>query len=222
MATLQQAPRLIHQGKKFIEKIPFYQVPQDLMDIILHKLDGKSGNQMKIMWVLLGSAGDGSFRISEKWICERTGMSQPAYIRARKALIERGWLRLEKGCIYLLLDEIRAQGTTSSCVPNCGTTSGFTGTTSSNALGITSNPNQACRDVMYNIKENKINIKEIEKLESRFGKDGALLKGEGWIDTYIPNFYDLAREKQIEVLSTTPIFGLTIPQAEYVVDKILN
>ena len=73
-----------------------------------------------------------------------------------------------------------------------------------------------------NIKENKINIKEIEKLESQFGKDGSLLKGEGWIDTYIPNFYDLAHEKQIEVLSTTPIFGLTARQAEYVVDKILN
>ena len=220
MADLQQAPRLIHKGKKFIEKIPFYQVPQDLMDIILHKLDGKSGNQMKIMWVLLGSAGDGSFKISEKWICERTGMSQPAYIRARKALIERGWLRLEKGCIYLLIDEIRAQGITSDY--GSGITSSSVGITSSNALGITSNPNQACRDVMYNIKENKINIKEIEKLESQFGKDGSLLKGEGWIDTYIPNFYDFAREKQIEVLSTTPIFGLTIPQAEYVVDKILN
>ena len=73
-------------------------------------------------------------------------------------------------------------------------------------------------------KINKTDITDIEKekLGSQFGKDGSLLKGEGWIDTYIPNFYGLAREKQIEVLSTTPIFGLTIPQAEYVVDKILN
>ena len=73
-------------------------------------------------------------------------------------------------------------------------------------------------------KINKTDITDIEKekLEGLFGKDGALLKGEGWIDTYIPNFYDLAREKQIEVLSATPIFGLTAMQAEYVVDKILN
>ena len=71
---------------------------------------------------------------------------------------------------------------------------------------------------------NKINITDIEKekLEARFGKDGSLLKGEGWIDTYIPNFYDFAREKQIEALSTTPIFDLTASQAKYVVDKILN
>ena len=73
-------------------------------------------------------------------------------------------------------------------------------------------------------KINKTNITDIEKekLEARFGKDGSLLKGEGWIDTYIPNFYDFAREKQIEVLSTTPIFDLTASQAKYVVDKILN
>ena len=82
------------------------------------------------------------------------------------------------------------------------------------------------RDIgIYNInKINKIDITDIEKekLEGLFGKDGSLLKREGWIDTYIPNFYGLAREKQIEVLSTTPIFGLTAMQAEYVVDKILN
>ena len=230
MATLQQAPRLIHQGKKFEKKTIFYQTPQDLVDIILNNLEGKAGNQMKIMWVLLGTAGDGSFRVSEKWIQERTGMSQQAYNRARKALVERGWLRLEKGCIYLLLDEIRAQGTASSCASHCGTTScsigttssSASGTTSSSASGTTSNPSQAQHDVVYNIKENKINIKEIENLESRFGKDGSLLKEEGWIDTYIPNFYDLAREKQIEALSNTPVFDLTTTQAEYVVDKILN
>ena len=70
----------------------------------------------------------------------------------------------------------------------------------------------------------KIDITDTEKenLENRFGKDGALLQGEGWIDTYVPNFYDLAREKQIEVLSTNPVFGLTIRQAEYIVNKILN
>ena len=43
-----------------------------------------------------------------------------------------------------------------------------------------------------------------------------------FVDTYIPNFYGLSREKQIEALSNTPIFDLTTTQAEYVVDKILN
>ena len=49
MAILQQAPRLIHQGKKFEKKTIFYQTPQDLVDIILNNLEGKAGNQMKIM-----------------------------------------------------------------------------------------------------------------------------------------------------------------------------
>ena len=66
MATLQQAPRLIHQGKKFEKKTIFYQTPQDLVDIILNNLEGKAGNQMKIMWVLLGTYGDGSYRNRKK------------------------------------------------------------------------------------------------------------------------------------------------------------
>ena len=74
---------------------PFYQLPQDIMDIIFNQLDGKNGNQMKIMIVLLGTVGDGSFRVSEKWICERTGTVQQSYNRARKSLVERGWLQVK-------------------------------------------------------------------------------------------------------------------------------
>lgn len=71
------------------------------MDSVFNQLNGKQGNQIKLMSVLLGTAGDGSFAVSEKWICDRTGMDQSNYSRARKALIDRGWLRLENGKLYV-------------------------------------------------------------------------------------------------------------------------
>lgn len=162
MATTQQAPQLNHKGKKMENNVPFYQLSQDIMDIIFNKLDGKNGNQMKIMIVLLGTAGDSSFRVSEKWICERTGMVQQSYNRARKALVERGWLQVEDGHIYLLLDEIRDQGTTSHCVSTSGTTS---------------DPSKTQHHDVHNIKEYKNNKKEIEK-------ETIILNGGTWIEKF--------------------------------------
>ena len=46
MANLRQAPKLYHTGKK--HQGNFYQLPQDLMDIVFNKLDGKCGNQIKL------------------------------------------------------------------------------------------------------------------------------------------------------------------------------
>lgn len=43
MATTQQAPQLNHKGKKMEKNTPFYQLPQDIMDIIFNQLDGKMG-----------------------------------------------------------------------------------------------------------------------------------------------------------------------------------
>ena len=114
MSNLKQAPKLYHTGKK--HDTIFYQLPQDLMDIIFTKIDGKSGNQIKLMCVLLGTQGNGSFGVSEKWICERTGMTQQTYSKARKALIEKGWLKLEDGKLFVLISDIYAQGTSSNCV----------------------------------------------------------------------------------------------------------
>jgi hypothetical protein len=42
------------------------------------------------MIVLVGTKE--GFHISDKWICDRTGLQHPSYIKARKALVERGWL----------------------------------------------------------------------------------------------------------------------------------
>ncbi len=114
MANFKQAPKLYHTGKK--HNTIFYQLPQDLMDIVFTKLDGKCGNQIKLMCVLLGTQGNGSFGVSEKWICDRTGMVQQTYNKARKALIDKGWLKLEDGKLFVLISSIYADGTISECV----------------------------------------------------------------------------------------------------------
>lgn len=106
MPNYKQAPKLYH-NKTDYKSNNFYQLPQDLMDSIFQQLDGKCGNQIKLMTVLLGTLGDGSFGVSEKWVCERTGMIQQTYNTARKALVKRGWIYLENGYIFVLPEVIR-------------------------------------------------------------------------------------------------------------------
>lgn len=101
MPNYKQAPKLYHNKSKFNSK-NYYNLPQELMNKVFTELDGKCGNQIKLMTVLLGTLGDGSFGVSEAWICERTGMVQQTYNTARKALIERGWIYLEDGCLFVL------------------------------------------------------------------------------------------------------------------------
>lgn len=81
----RQAPKLYHIGSK--DKRDNYLLPKNLMDPIFNQLNGKQGNQAKLMSVLIGTRGNGNFAVSEKWICDRTGMNQSSYNRTRKALI---------------------------------------------------------------------------------------------------------------------------------------
>lgn len=92
MANLKQAPELKHLGSKEGEKNLFYQLPQELMDIIFNKLKDSSA-QLRIMIVLIGTLP--GFKVSEQWILDRTGLQHASYINARKALIARGWIKLE-------------------------------------------------------------------------------------------------------------------------------
>lgn len=106
MPNYRQAPKLYHNKSNFNSK-NYYNLPQELMDSVFQQLDGKCGNQIKLMTVLLGTLGDGSFGVSEAWVCDRTGMVQQTYNTARKALVERGWIYLEDGKIYVLPSIIR-------------------------------------------------------------------------------------------------------------------
>lgn len=77
------------------------------MDKIFQKLDGKHGSQIKLLVVLLGTIGNGSFRVSEEWVRQRTGMSQVNYNVARKALVEKGWMVLtDDGCVVIDVNAI--------------------------------------------------------------------------------------------------------------------
>ena len=184
------------------------------------------------LYLYLASNKDGYLlELSAAAVEREIGIKKTAYHTALKDLEEKGYLKKEQGNTYAFSPSPKFANTNSAIVNSANAnlevhkcelrSSQMRTSYSANA-----NLEVRGRDIeIDNInKINKIDITDIEKekLEGSFGKDGALLKGEGWIDTYIPNFYGLAREKQIEVLSTTPIFGLTIPQAEYVVDKILN
>ncbi len=90
MANYNQAPTLHHNGEKENGSNNFYKIPQELADIVFKEL-GNASAQLRIMLVLIGTKPE-SFNISDKWICDRTGLLHPSYITARKALVNRGWL----------------------------------------------------------------------------------------------------------------------------------
>ena len=160
MENFKQAPKLYHTGKK--HNTIFYQLPQDLMDIVFTKLDGKCGNQIKLMCVLLGTQGNGSFGVSEKWICDRTGMVQQTYNKARKALIDKGWLKLEDGKLFVLISSIYAEGTISKCAEGSDYQKPKTEDTISKcAEGTISECGTQFQNVPKAQSENVYNIKEI-------------------------------------------------------------
>lgn len=184
------------------------------------------------LYLYLASNKDGYLlELSAAAVEREIGIKKTAYHTALKDLEEKGYLKKEQGNTYAFSPSPKFANTNSAIANSAGTNLEVRKRelpTPQTRTPYSANANLEVRGRDIEIdnidKINKIDITDIEKekLEGLFGKDGALLKGEGWIDTYIPNFYDLAREKQIEVLSTTPIFGLTAMQAEYVVDKILN
>ena len=184
------------------------------------------------LYLYLASNKDGYLlELSAAAVEREIGIKKTAYHTALKDLEEKGYLKKEQGNTYAFSPSPKFANTNSAIVNSANAnlevrkcelpTPQMRTPNSANA-----NLEVRGRDIeIDNInKINKTDITDIEreKLEGLFGKDGALLKGEGWIDTYVPNFYGLAHEKQIEVLSSTPIFGLTAMQAEYVVDKILG
>lgn len=184
------------------------------------------------LYLYLASNKDGYLlELSAAAVEREIGIKKTAYHTALKDLEEKGYLKKEQGNTYAFSPSPKFANTNSANANSANTNLEVHKCelpTPQMRTSYSANANLEVRERDIEIdninKINKIDITDIEKekLEGLFGKDGALLKGEGWIDTYIPNFYGFAREKQIEVLSTTPIFDLAVSQAEYVVDKILN
>lgn len=63
--NFMKAPALLKSGADQRGNPRFYRVTQDALDVVFNELSGKSGNELKVMVVLLGTLGDGSFRVSE-------------------------------------------------------------------------------------------------------------------------------------------------------------
>ena len=106
MPNLDQAPKLVFDIPKD-KGNQYYELPQKLMDIIFAEL-GNSSAQLRIMIVLIGTKPD--FGVSEKWICDRTGLLPASYKTARKQLVKRGWLTHEDGKIIVNFKNIYASG----------------------------------------------------------------------------------------------------------------
>ena len=119
MANFKQAPELKFTGQK--PEGQYYAIPQSLADIIFNKL-GNSSAQLRIMMVLIGTKE--GFKISEKWILDRTGLLHASYITARKELVKRGWLTHDEAeCITVNFDAILDEKNRGNTVlPQCSNT----------------------------------------------------------------------------------------------------
>ena len=84
----------------------FYELPQNVIDVLFNELSDEQGNEIKLMLLLLGVDGDGSFSLTEEWVKQKTGMSKQSYHSAKANLAERGFLILEDGKITVDIDSI--------------------------------------------------------------------------------------------------------------------
>lgn len=108
----KEAPTLEYIGDKFNDigtynkfnnpdGCYFYQQASLIMDYVLNQLTGQQGNLLKIMIILLST--EAGFKISLKWILDRTGLSKQKYYEARQKLIDMKWLLHEEcdNVVYL-------------------------------------------------------------------------------------------------------------------------
>ena len=72
----------------------FYKLPQELMDAVMAGLSGNCLNQLKLMVLLIGTKE--GFRLSEDYVLQHLHISEQSYLRARKALEEKGWITLKR------------------------------------------------------------------------------------------------------------------------------
>ena len=93
MGNVAQAPILGFIGDKFEKDKQHYEIPQDVADIVFNELKDQSV-KIRLMLVLIGTKE--GWGVSEDWLLQRTGISHSSYIRARKELIDKGWLSAGK------------------------------------------------------------------------------------------------------------------------------
>lgn len=91
-------PQIFHDKEDKPKSFSVY--PNELLAAINNLL---SGNEAKVLLVLLGCKGDGSFSPSTVYMQKMTGITQPNnYYKTRKNLEKKGYITTdEKGNIYI-------------------------------------------------------------------------------------------------------------------------
>ena len=91
-------PQVFHDKEDKPKSFSVY--PNELLAAINNLL---SGNEAKVLLVLLGCKGDGSFSPSVSYMQKMTGITQPNnYYKTRKNLEKKGYISTdEKGNIYI-------------------------------------------------------------------------------------------------------------------------
>jgi hypothetical protein len=111
MDYYKKAPKVYLDGSKAPLKGESVSIiPQRIKKYVHAVLDGKHGNQIKLIDTLLGTIGDGSFAASEAWVLDNCQFDHSCYIRARKSLVELGWIELKPGEMRVKIDKIIKDG----------------------------------------------------------------------------------------------------------------
>lgn len=171
-----QAPILAFKGsKENNSQKPFYQIPQELADIIFATFARKPA-ALRLMLVLAGTKP--GFGVSERWVLDRTKMDHSTYIKTRKQLIDDEWLILEDKQIIVNFDKIYQRSVEPTPQKNCSSESTpqkdsdlIEGRESTPQIDVTQHPNSTSVNtskgrestpIIYNIIDNKINKDTID------------------------------------------------------------
>lgn len=94
--NLDQAPRIKNNGEKKLKNLKngFAMRPHDLETILFNLIDTKNVVQLKVMLFVTGNAE--GFKLVQEATLKRLGISKDPYYKARRALVERGWLSIEE------------------------------------------------------------------------------------------------------------------------------
>lgn len=156
MPNLQQAPAIKYSGEKNKDSKGMGKAirTHELESAIMCGLGDRDMAMMKIMFFLTGN-GEG-FKVAEKTICERCNMSESGYKKARKKLVDMGWISLIPGeAIIVNYDAIYCgKGITEKTSSNENEKS--KGITENTSLGITEKPSQGITQNTYNNISNNI------------------------------------------------------------------
>lgn len=168
-----QAPILAFKGnKENSSQKPFYQIPQELADIIFDKLARKPA-AIRLMLVLVGTKP--GFGISERWVLDRTRMDHSTYIKTRQFLASLEWLIINEADKQIIVnfDKIYERGSESTPQKICSSEltpqkddNLIEGRESTPQIGVSQHPNSTSVNtpkgrestpIIYNIIDNKIN-----------------------------------------------------------------